>query len=315
MYNSFFGFKESPFQLTPDPDFFYQGRTHKRALTYLEYGLISGSGFIVISGEIGTGKTTLIKTFLRKIPKKIKIASLSHTKLKSHQLISMINHEFGLKIDGKDKPLLLHDLTDFLIAQYVEEKSALLIIDEAHNLTCEQLEEVRLLSNLETEKEKLLKIILVGQPELSIKLASPELEQLRQRITVYTHLSPLSKEEIKEYVFHRLEVAGNKDAVTFEDGVMEQIYEYSKGVPRLINILCDFVLLVAYTEKTKIISKDIVSDVIKDLNNRPDIRLSSVAMRRVDGDYKKIKEALIRCDLKIRNLESMVRDIYKKVYS
>ncbi|MCX7793583.1 MAG: XrtA-associated ATPase [Thermodesulfovibrionales bacterium] len=314
MYNSFFGFRENPFQLTPDPDFFYSGRAHRRALTYLEYGMLSSCNFIVISGEIGTGKTTLIRAFLKKISNAVDVASLSHTMLTSSQLISMINQEFGLKIENRDKPVLLKDLTDFLINNYIEEKKTLLIIDEAHNLSYDQLEEIRLLSNLETEKEKLLKIILVGQPELDRKLASPQLAQLRQRIAVYTHLNPLSREEMEEYIFHRLEIAGNRDAVKFEDGVMEQIFEYSKGVPRLVNILCDFLLLIAFSEKTKVINSSVVSDVIKDLGNRPDIKMASDTIKNVNGDFRKIKEALVRCDLKIRQLELVVSEIYKKVY-
>jgi general secretion pathway protein A len=265
MHISFFGLKSAPFQLTPDPEFLFLSKVHKKALTYLNYGITDNSGFILITGEVGTGKTTVIRTMMKRLKEDVIFSRINNTRLTSEQLISMINEDFGLDIKGKDKTQMLRDLTDFLIKQYGKGRKSILIIDEAQNLSPDLLEEIRLLSNLETDKSKLLQIILIGQPELRKVLAKPDLRALRQRINISCHISPLLRNETEEYIFHRLEIAGNREAVSFQDGCLDLIHNFARGVPRLINIACDFLLLSAFVDKTKEVSLDLVKEVISDL--------------------------------------------------
>ena len=316
MYTSFFGFKNKPFQLTPDPEFLFMSRAHKRALIYLNYGITDNTGFILLTGEIGTGKTTLLRSMIKHIPQNIKLARINNTKVNSEQLISMINEDFGLDIKGLDKTQLLSKLTDFLIAQYSEGGRSMIIIDEAQNLSTDLLEEIRMLSNLETDKSKLLQIVLVGQPELNIKLSRPELEQLRQRITVCTHISPLTREEIDPYIKSRLRVAGNEEGVTFEEGVTDAIYYFSKGVPRLINILCDFCLLTAFTDGRKTIGMGLINEVINDLiSERPETKAAAaLSEESMSPDkYSDIENALSSIHVRLQNLEATVHEIQKNI--
>ncbi|MFO0752938.1 MAG: AAA family ATPase [Thermodesulfovibrionales bacterium] len=185
--------------------------------------------------------------------------------MSSEQLIALVNEDFGLRTKGKDKVQMLKELNDFLIRHYAKGYHSVLIIDEAQNLGPELLEEVRMLSNLETDSAKLLHIILVGQPELRKTISLPELEQLRQRININCHISPLTRGEAEEYILHRLEVAGNRDAVHFSGETLDIIYHYSRGIPRLLNVICDFILLSAFVEETKDLSADMVRDIIGDL--------------------------------------------------
>ena len=267
MYTSYFGLTCNPFQLTPDPEFLFLGRDHKKALTYLNYGIVSNTGFILVTGEVGTGKTTLIRKILKGLKRDIKIARVNNTLVNSEQLISMINDDFGIETKGKDKTHMLRDLADFIIDQYAQGNRTSLIIDEAQNLSADLLEEIRLLSNLETDKSKLLQIILLGQPELKSTLAVPELRQLRQRISISCHINPLDRSETQEYIVHRLEIAGNRDAVIFKEDAMDALYASTRGIPRLINIFCDFLLLSAFSLGTKEISVDLVKDVATDLDS------------------------------------------------
>jgi len=266
MYTSFYGLKSKPFQLTPDPDFLFLSNGHRKALTYLEYGIVSDSGgFILVSGEVGTGKTTIIRSMMKGLKEDVIFSRINNTRLTSDQLIAMINDDFGLDTRDKDKTQRLRDLTDFLIEQYGRRRKSILIIDEAQNLSPELLEEIRLLSNLETDKSKLLQIIMVGQPELRKILAQPELRSLRQRITVSCQINPLTRQETEKYIYHRLAIAGNSEAAIFQDGDIDLIHNFSRGIPRLINIVCDFLLVTAYIDKTKLISLEMVKDVIGDL--------------------------------------------------
>lgn len=266
MYTSFFNFKCKPFQITPDPAFLFMSSVHKKALTYLNYGLTSDTGgFILFTGEVGTGKTTIIRSIMKDLKNDMVFSRINNTRLTSEQLISMINEDFGLDVSGRDKTQMLRDLTDFLVEQYSKGRRSILIIDEAQNLTPRLLEEIRLLSNLETDKSKLLQIILAGQPELRKVLARPGLRALRQRITVNCHISPLLRDETEQYIYHRLEVAGNREAVNFQDGTVHVIHDFARGIPRLINIGCDFLLLSAFVDKTREISLDMAGEVINDL--------------------------------------------------
>ena len=310
MYTNFFGFTCKPFQLTPDPEFLFMSRVHKRALTYLKYGVADNSGFILITGEIGTGKTTVIRSMIKNISQEIKIARINNTKVNSTQLISMINEDFGVDTKGDDKTQMLSKLTNFLINQYAQGGRSMIIIDEAQNLTPGLLEEIRLLSNLETDKAKLLQIILIGQPELNAVLARPELEQLRQRIAVHTHISPLSRDETETYILHRLRVAGNENAVTFQDGVMDAVYAFTSGIPRLINITCDFLLLAAFADGITNIDRELVSEITGDLT------LDRSEAKEVKGEetagpeiYRNIEITLSSIHLRLQNLEGIVNKL------
>ncbi len=215
-----------------------------------------------MTGEVGTGKTTIIRSLMKNLKDDVRrLARIDNTKVTSEQLMSMINEDFGLEVKGRDKTQLLSDLTNFLIAEYAAGKRPMLIIDEAQNLSPDHLEEIRLLSNLETDKAKLLQILLVGQPELRKTLAQPGLRQLRQRINISCHIKPLTREETEEYIFHRLQVAGNREAVLFEEGVFEIVHRFSKGTPRLINIICDFLLLSAFVEKTSVLTLKLAEEL------------------------------------------------------
>jgi general secretion pathway protein A len=266
MYESFFNLKSKPFDLLPNPEFLFLSKSHKRALTYLDYGIRERTGFILLTGEIGSGKTTIIRDLIKKRHDRVVLSKVFNTHVDFDHLIAMVNDDFGLPVQGKDKIALLRDLNDFLIDQYARGNKPTLIIDEAQNLTPELLEEIRMLSNLETDDAKLLQIIMVGQPELRRTLALPGLLQLRQRISINCHINPLSRHEVEEYIMHRLHIAGNREAVTFSGEAIDIIFKYSRGIPRLINIICDFLMLSAFAEETKEIDVGMVQDIIGDLD-------------------------------------------------
>ena len=266
MYKSFFNLTSKPFDLLPNPYFLFLSKSHKRALTYLDYAIRERAGFILLTGEIGSGKTTLIRSLINKYQDSMVLARVFNTRVSSEQLISMINDDFEIAAKSGEKTELLHNLNEFLIEQYAKGNKPVLIIDEAQNLTPEILEDVRMLSNLETDNAKLLQIILVGQPELRQTLASPGLMQLRQRICFYCHIQPLKQEEVEEYILHRLEIAGNREAVLISPTAIDTIWRYSRGIPRLINIICDFLMLSAFAEETKQIDEEMVRDIVGDLD-------------------------------------------------
>jgi len=318
MYTSFFGFTSKPFQLTPDPEFLFLSRVHKRALTYLNYGIIDNTGFILLTGEIGAGKTTIIRTLIKHFSQDIKVAKINNTKVSSEQLIAMINEDFGLHTEGRDKTRMLSDLADFLIRKYAEGGRSMLVIDEAQNLTPALLEEIRLLSNLETDTSKLLQIILIGQPELNVTLSRPDLDQLRQRIAINAYIGNLSRAETEDYIKHRLKVAGNENAITFEDGVMDEIYDFSKGIPRLINILCEFTLLAAYSDERKKVNLELIKEITNDLiNERPETRAAAVKVQEsLKHDInEKVKAALMRCNLRLGKVEKAIVEMQKGIAS
>ncbi len=266
MYRTFFNLACKPFDLTPNPDFMFLSKTHKKAITYLDYCIRERVGFVLLTGEVGSGKTTIIRELIGKNLERIVLAKVFNTNVNSEQLLSMINDDFDLPVKGKDKIELLRDLNHFLIEQYEKGNQPLLIIDEAQNLSPETLEEIRMLSNLETCNCKLLQIILVGQPELRTLLARPELRQLRQRISFQCDLQPLNRQEMENYIFHRLQVAGNRDAIRFAPQSLDLIFIYCCGIPRLINIICDFMLLAAFAEEVYDIDEEIIRDIIGDLD-------------------------------------------------
>lgn len=265
MYEAFFGLKTKPFELVPNPRFLFLSESHRKALNYLQYGIQERAGFILLTGEVGSGKTTIIRDLVGRLGTETRLALIFNTRVSPDQLIAMVNEEFGLYVDGKDKVALLRDLNDFLVAEHSRGGMPMLIIDEAQNLSADALEEVRLLSNLEADNFKLLQIVLVGQPELKGIIAQPSLRQLRQRIGINCHIEPLTREEAQEYVYHRLELAGNRDAVNFYPGTFESLYSYSNGIPRLINVFCDFVLLAAFVEETRDLTLELMEEVIGDV--------------------------------------------------
>lgn len=271
MYCDFFGFSAKPFELLPNPDFLYLSKGHRKALSHLLFGIQDRAGFTLMTGEVGSGKTTLVRDVIKQFNASTPLALVFNTRVDATQLLAMINEDFGLDSVGKDKVALLGDLNEFLVAQCSSGLLPILIVDEAQNLSAEALEEVRLLSNLESDCFKLLQIILVGQPELREIIAQPCLRQLRQRISVACHLGPLSREESEEYVYHRLTMVGKRDAVQFDDGTFDLIHEFSSGVPRLINVICSFVLLSAFVDDSKVISADLVREAMHELALEPEL--------------------------------------------
>ena len=280
MYNSFFGFRERPFQLVPNPAYLYLSRSHEEAMAHLIYAISQGDGFVEITGEVGTGKTTLCRTLLENLDRFTEGAYIFNPKLDSLQLLKAINDEFGIPSEADTAKGLIDTLNAFLMKKKGEGKKALLIIDEAQNLSRDVLEQLRLLSNLETTTSKLLQIILVGQPELAEMLDSYDLRQLGQRIALSCHLSPLSYRETKEYIQYRIRVASQKAEVKFTRGAYRAIYRYSRGVPRLINIACDRTLLTAFGLNRKKITAAVAKASIRELAGRGDVRRMSFRQGR-----------------------------------
>ena len=268
MYERFFDLRERPFALSPDPDYLYRSRVHTEALSYLRYGIEGHAGFIVITGEIGSGKTTLLQTALRGVDKHTAVARVVNTQLDARDLLEAVMLDFGLLPEaGMSKPRLLRVLAEYLVQQRVEGRLALLVIDEAQNLSLSALEEVRMLSNLETEKSKLIQIALIGQPELRALLARPELEQLRQRVTVSYHLPALDVDETAAYINHRLARAAAGTPLVFSRDVSDVVHHASRGVPRRINVVSDAILLYGYGEGQRTIDLDLAQKAIDELRS------------------------------------------------
>ncbi len=268
MYLEFYGLKENPFNVTSDPNFLYFSKAHKEALLYLLYGIREKKGFLEITGEVGAGKTTLCKALLNRMDKNTKTAFILNSNLSELQLLEAIMEDFGLHPARRTKISFLRQLNNFLLEELKKNSSVVLILDEAQNLKPQTLEAIRLLSNLETDKEKLFQIVLVGQPELRRRLNSPSLLQLRQRIGIRFHINPLEKEDIDKYIYHRLKVAGSSDNVHFTEGAVDGIFRYSGGIPRLINLVCDKALLSGFVLETKIINEDIIYKSIFEIEGR-----------------------------------------------
>ena len=246
MYLDLFRLKELPFRLSPDPQFLYLSKHHARAKAYMESTIWFTDGFVVITGEIGSGKTTLIESFLRELDKDVVVAQINQTQISPLGFLQGLLVQFGFSPFKMNKAELLATINNFLIEQYAAGRKVVLVIDEAQNLSSRVLEEVRLLSGVETTKDKTLRIILAGQPELNDKLDSPEMVQLAQRIRLRFHLTPLSREDTSAYVLHRLEVAGAAGRTIFSDGALALVHRYTGGVPRLINTLCDTAMMSAF---------------------------------------------------------------------
>ena len=265
MYRKFYGLKEKPFEITPDPRFLYLSENHKEALAHLTYAVREKKGFTVITGEVGTGKTTIIQTLLSRLNGNTRTAYLFNPQLDSTDFLEYICEDLGLSGQRRSKGEYLTQLHHFLMACYSRNENVVLIIDEAQGLDQKVLEEVRLLTNLETPKSKLLQVILMGQPELNNILNRPQCRQLKQRVGLRYNIQPLKKEETKEYIEQRLRIAGAMGPNYFSPKAMNGIYKYSKGIPRLINIVCDNALLLGYATDQKVIGPSVIREVIGDM--------------------------------------------------
>jgi len=279
MYENFFSFREKPFKLVPNPAYLFLSRSHEEALAHLSYALAQGDGFVEITGEVGTGKTTLCRAFLDTLDPDTHVAYIFNPRLGPKQLIKTINDELGIKYDGNNTKDLIDQLNAFLMRKKTERKKVILLIDEAQNLNRHVLEQLRLLSNLETNKEKLLQIILVGQPELSDILDSHELRQLGQRIALRYYLTPLNFDETVEYIRYRISIASQKSSIKFTRSAFRQIFRYSGGIPRVINIACDRALLTAFGLSRYKITGRIAHEAIRELSSRR----TKKRLDRIDG--------------------------------
>jgi general secretion pathway protein A len=264
MYEKFFNLKERPFNLTPDPNFLYLGETHREALANLVYGVRERKGFMVMTGEVGTGKTTLLHALLRSLGQETKTVFIFNPILEVKDFFKFVCLDLGVKIRDQTKGDCLLEIYQFLIEAYRKNENVVLIIDEAHNLNPFILEEIRLISNFETAKDKLIQIILVGQPELNAILHLPKCRPLKQRISLWFFINPLNQRETREYIKARLHKAGMENSC-FTEKAVDDIFRYSKGIPRVINILCDNSLTNAYATDKKEIDENIVREVIGDL--------------------------------------------------
>jgi general secretion pathway protein A len=281
MYCRFYGLKERPFNVTSDPAFFFSSKKHKEAISHLVYGVSQRKGIIVLTGEIGTGKTTTCRFFLNQVGKNVKTAFILNPAFSETQLLESIIKDFGIPPKNKVKLDMIWELNNFLLRQSNAGNNLVLIVDEAQNLKPNLLEQIRLLSNLETEKDKLLQVILVGQPELNNRINLYDLRQLRQRIMVRYHIGPLDADEIKPYINHRLQVAGAQNRpeghgsasnsrsqeIKFSDEAINSISRFSAGTPRLINMLCDRALLAGFVAETSHIDFNIIKRCIEELES------------------------------------------------
>jgi general secretion pathway protein A len=266
IYNAYFGFSENPFNISPDPEFLYRSPQHEEALANLIYGVRSRKGFIVLTGEVGTGKTTMLECLRDYLEsQRVEFAFIFNSRLTPDQFFEMMAYDFDLQCDRKSKPEILVALNALLIQQAERGRTSVLIVDEAHNLDWEVLEEIRLLGNLETRQGKLLQIILAGQPELDRKLDAANLRQLKQRIVLRCSLNPLSPEEVVAYIETRLARAGMPNQSVFPPDVLEEVYKRSRGIPRLINLLCDNLLVTAFAMEQRMVTVDMLDEVCEDL--------------------------------------------------
>ncbi|MBQ5948153.1 XrtA/PEP-CTERM system-associated ATPase [Massilia sp. ST3] len=293
MYETYYGLSAKPFQLRPDPHFFFGSKGHKRAMAYLEYGLSQGEGFIVITGEVGAGKTTLVRNLLNKIPTdQIVAAHIVNTSLDPEDTLRMVVSSFGLPYEGASKAELLNRLEQFLRSVDRQGKRALLVIDEAQNLNARTVEELRMLSNFQTDDRSLLQTFLLGQPEFRATLHSPGMQQLRQRVIASYHLGPMDAQETRAYVEHRLATVGWNGDPSFDDGAYAAVFAYSGGIPRKTNTLMDRVLLMGYLEELHAFGEADVKEVVRDISEEyqlPDTELpgaSGAGADALDGELR-----------------------------
>jgi len=314
MYLEHFGLTTQPFRLTPDSGFLFMSEPHSRAKAYMEYTVWNREGFVVITGEIGCGKTTLIQKLLSELDENVVVAKIFQTQLDEVEFLQAVLVEFGLNPFNARKVELLDMLNTFIIEQFMQNKQIVLIVDDAHNLSMKVLEEICMLAGLETRKEKILHVILVGQPQLNEVLDLPEMEQLIQRVKLRYHIRTLTEHEHGLYIHHRLNIAGAKDRSLFPPETLPVIHKYTGGVPRLINTLCDTVLTCAYADNTRAITADVIDMAAKELqwppySERVDRRRVKIergnAERGVGGMLREQTQSLAVIADKMRRLEDL----------
>ena len=274
MYKEYFGLKENPFSIAPDPHYFYMSEGHREALAHLVYGINSDGGFILLTGEVGTGKTTVCRCLLEHLPKDAEIAFILNPKLTVEELLASICDEFGISYPAgnRSNKIFVSAINDYLLNAHEEGKQAILIIEEAQNLSVEVLEQIRLLTNLETNQRKLLQIVLLGQPELKDMLAQPQLRQLSQRVTARYHLGPLTKDEVSAYVNHRLSVAGLVRNGLFSEAILKKLFLLTGGIPRIINVVCDRALIGAFAQGKDCVNKKTLVTAAREVSGKKEHR-------------------------------------------
>jgi len=324
MYETFYNLTEKPFNLSPDPNFYYGSKEHNRVLAYLRYGINQGEGFIVVSGEIGAGKTTLIGALLEELGKTEDIiaAQLVTTQLEPDDLLKMVAGSFGLRYAGLSKSELLKEIESFLNKKAAEGKRALLIVDEAQNLQHHSLEELRMLSNFQHNKRSLLQSFMLGQSEFRDTLRAPNQEQFRQRIIASYHLGPMDKSETQKYIEHRLKVAGWRGDPHIANDAYAEIYRYTDGIPRRINTLCDRLFLYAFTEESHDITHETVEAVVEELDeeihfSRDDEPASAYASQEIsyashpDLSDLSLEERVARLEDIVANARALLHSILR----
>jgi general secretion pathway protein A len=305
MYKRFYNLQRNPFEITPDPSFLFPTTRHNEALASLYYGVTAHRGFVVLTGEVGTGKTLILRSLLGLLQRRdVAFALIFNPTLSPLEFMRYIARDFGLQVGDKAKDELIHVLNGFLLQRHQKGLTTILVVDEAHHLSSEILEEIRLLTNLETSQQKLLQIVLAGQPELDQKLDSHELRQLKQRIALRCHLDPLSVGETKEYMRRRLQIAGAAGAVQIFSGpAIEAVFSHSRGIPRLINTICENALLAGYAKHAATITSEIIEDVARELRLgvvAPDPRNSATARLAKEQEQSELLQA-VKTLLEVRN--------------
>ena len=323
MYESFYGLKEKAFNLNPDPEYFYMSREHEDAYRHLEYAISESKGFAVITGEVGSGKTTLINYLLNKLELDINIGLITNTNIPASQFLKAICREFEIEVDVREKVDIMEIFQDFLLERYAQNERVLLIIDEAQNISPEAMEEIRMLSNLEAEKSHLIQIILLGQPELKYKLQRNDLKQFAQRVSTHYHINGLSKDEVNNYIRYRLEVGEAENIDIFNEDAIELIYQHSKGIPRIINVICDTALVYGYADGIKSIDKSLIETVIKEreesgIFSKLDLDFNDAGVKTLseekatnfnDNPLQFVGKRLDQLDARIEGLQEEIKNI------